>query len=71
MAGKSHASPTPAGALRPAKLASLLTQAGGAKVTAAEIRADVAAGAPQLPAGSIPLLPYIAWLHAKVATGGT
>ena len=57
------------GSVTPKKLAELLSQAGGSKVTARAIRDDVKAGAPSLPDRTIPLMPYIHWLHDNVVNG--
>jgi hypothetical protein len=43
----------------------MLTRAGGTPVTEADVAADVAAGAPANPDGTINLLHYSAWLAAK------
>jgi hypothetical protein len=59
----------PPDAVTPARLATLLSQAGGQKVAAAELRADVAAGAPVLSDGRIPILPYVAWLYRRAVHG--
>lgn len=51
--------------LRPADLAKLLSATGVAKVTAAAIKRDLAAGAPQNADGTINLLHFSAWLAQK------
>jgi hypothetical protein len=68
MASSERANPEN-GAVTAAKLAELLTGAGRARVTAADVKADLAEGAPSLPGGKIPLLAYIRWLHIQVVTG--
>ena len=57
----------PPGRLNPAALAvadaaTLLTKAGGRAVTEAMVRADLAAGAPANPDGTLNLVHYAAWL---------
>ena len=49
-------------ALAPEKLAALLRAAGSRLVTAETIRADIAAGAPSNPDGTVSLVEYGAWL---------
>jgi hypothetical protein len=57
------------GLLTPAKLAEVLTAAGG-PVTEDQIRGDCERGAPHTADGMIPLLAYIAWLHREVVKHG-
>lgn len=68
------ASTTPPGGLNPnalsvANAALLLTRAGGEKVTEEMIRADLAAGAPANPDGTINLVHYAAWLVKEMSGG--
>jgi len=49
--------------------ARLLTAAGGHRISAEMIRADIAAGAPTNPDGTINLVHYAAWLAREVAGG--
>jgi len=44
------------------ELARLLTEAAGQRVTVAALKADVAAGAPTNPDGTVNLVHYVAWL---------
>lgn len=53
---------TPLPGKTPEQLASLLSRAGGVKVPLATIQADIEAGAPVQPDGSINLILYAAWL---------
>lgn len=55
-------------ALTLADAARLLTAAGGQAVTAEQIAADIAAGAPTNPDGTLNLVHYAAWL-AREANG--
>ena len=50
-------------------LAAILSRAGGKAVTAETIRADVDAGAPVNPDGTMNLVHYAAWLAREVARG--
>jgi hypothetical protein len=50
--------------------ARLLSAAGGKKITAAQIQADVDAGAPQRPDGRMNLVHYAAWLARQVQGEG-
>ncbi len=43
----------------------VLTEASGRRITAAMLRADLAAGAPTNPDGTINLIHYAAWLLAQ------
>jgi len=47
------------------ELARLLTDASGQRVTVSVIKADVAAGAPTNPDGTVNLVHYAAWLLAQ------
>ena len=62
--------PAPSGmkitALSLADLAALLSRVGGKPVTAEMIRADIDAGAPANPDGTINLVHYTAWLAREV-----
>lgn len=57
-------------ALRVEDAARLLTRAGGRIVTEATLRADIDAGAPTNPDGTLNLVHYAAWL-VKEMTGRT
>lgn len=66
---------TPAARLNPAALpvadaARVLTRLGGKAVTEAMLRADINAGAPTNPDGSINLVHYAAWLVKEMGAGG-
>ena len=65
--------PAPSGmkitALPLADLASLLSRVGGKPVTAEMIRADIDAGAPANPDGTMNLIHYTAWLVKECARG--
>jgi hypothetical protein len=50
-------------------LAALLSRVGGKPVTAEMIRADIDAGAPANPDGTMNLIHYAAWLAKGVADG--
>lgn len=70
--------PSPGGkpALNPAALrvddaAKVLSRMGGKPVTADMLEADIDAGAPTNPDGSINLVHYAAWLVREMASGGT
>ena len=52
-------------ALRPAELAGVLSSAGEA-VSEADIHADLEAGAPANPDGTVHLIQYTAWLASQV-----
>ena len=62
--------PAPSGmkitALSLADLAALLSRVGGKPVTAEMIRADIDAGAPANPDGTMNLVHYAAWLAREV-----
>ena len=62
--------PAPSGmkitALSLADLAALLSRVGGKPVTADMIRADIDAGAPANPDGTMNLVHYTAWLAREV-----
>jgi hypothetical protein len=68
----------PAGApgrLNPAAMpvadaARLLSRAGGQRVTEAMLRADIDAGAPTNPDGTVNLVHYAAWLVKEMASRG-
>ena len=57
-------------ALTVAEVAKLLSAAGGRKVTVEQVQADLEAGAPAGPGGTINLVHYTAWLLREVQTGG-
>lgn len=66
--------PSPRPALSPtaislADAAALLTRAGGEPVTVEMLEADVAAGAPANPDGTLNLVNYAAWLVREIARG--
>ena len=50
--------------------AKVLTRVGGKPVTADMFQADIAAGAPTNPDGSINLVHYAAWLVREMGAGG-
>jgi hypothetical protein len=56
-------------ALNVVQVARLLTRAGTNPVTEAMVEADVAAGAPTNPNGTINLVHYAAWLVKEMARG--
>ena len=56
-------------ALTIAQVARLLTRAGSNPVTPAMLEADVAAGAPTNPNGTVNLVHYCAWLVKEIARG--
>jgi hypothetical protein len=56
-------------ALTIAQMARLLTRAGSSPVTPAMVEADVEAGAPSNPNGTINLVHYAAWLVKEMARG--
>jgi hypothetical protein len=62
-----HASLT---SMTPEAVAALLSKAGSGPVTAAEVRADIKAGAPTDEQGRIHLLNYAAWLLKDVQAKG-
>ena len=57
-------------ALPVADTARVLTRLGGKPVTEAMLRADIDAGAPTNPDGSINLVHYAAWLVKEMSAGG-
>ena len=57
-------------ALTVAEVAKLLSAAGGRKVTVEQVQADLEAGAPVNPGGTVNLVHYSAWLLREVQTGG-
>ena len=65
--------PAPSGmkitALPLADLAALLSRVGGKPVTAEMVRADIDAGAPANPDGTMNLIHYAAWLVKECARG--
>ena len=56
-------------ALSVSDAARLLSKAGGGSVTEEMIEADLAAGAPENPDGTINLVHYAAWLVKGMASG--
>jgi hypothetical protein len=56
-------------ALRLADAAKLLTRVGGAAVSEAMLRDDIAAGAPTNADGSLNLVQYAAWLVQEMGRG--
>ena len=54
-------------ALVPADAARMLSAVGGRQVTAEQIEADLEAGAPRNPNGTISLVQYAAWLVRQMA----
>lgn len=56
--------------LTPAMLAEALTKGSGSPISAAMIQADIQAGAPANPDGTISLVSYVAWL-IKQGTDGS
>jgi hypothetical protein len=63
-------SPINPGSLTLAEVARLLSAGGGRKVTPEQVQADVNAGAPANPNGTINLVHYTAWLLREVQSGG-
>ena len=61
-------SPTPL-ALTVAQTAKILSAVGGRRISEEMIRADIDAGAPVNPDGTINLVHYTAWLAREVAGG--
>ena len=57
-------------ALAPDDLARLLTAASGVPVDADDVRADIDAGAPSNPDGTLNLVHYAAWLVRQLAAQG-
>lgn len=51
--------------------ARMLSKAGGVLVTEAMLQADLNAGAPQNPDGTVNLVVYAAWLVRKLASSGS
>lgn len=47
--------------------AKVITQAGGIRLTAADLQADIDAGAPINPDGTISILAYASWLVKEAA----
>ena len=58
-------------AMSVADAASLLTKAGGVRLTGAQIQADIDAGSPTNADGTISLVLYAVWLVRETANGGT
>ena len=56
-------------ALTAAQMAKVLSAAGGTKISQEMIRADIDAGAPVNPDGTINLVHYTAWLAKEMAGG--
>ena len=56
-------------ALDVATLAALLTRSGG-KVTPEMVKADIAAGAPTNPDGTVNLIHYAAWMVKELSSRG-
>ena len=57
-------------ALGPDDLARLLSAAAGVAIDADEVRADIDAGAPSNPDGTLNLVHYAAWLVRQLAAQG-
>ena len=57
-------------ALTPAEMAEVLTRTGGEEVDEAGVRADIEAGAPTNPDGSLNIVVYAAWLARAEIDGG-
>lgn len=57
-------------AIGPADLARLLSAAAGVPVDADDVRADIDAGAPSNPDGTLNLVHYAAWLVRQLAAQG-
>jgi len=57
-------------AMRVADAARLLSRAGGQRITEARLRADIDAGAPTNPDGTINLVHYAAWLVKEMSSRG-
>jgi len=53
-----------------ADMARLLSRAGGQRITEARLRADIDAGAPTNPDGTINLVHYAAWLVKEMSSRG-
>ena len=51
------------------EIAGMISKAGGIRMTAADLKVDVDAGAPLNPDGTISLLAYAAWLVREVSDG--
>ena len=56
-------------ALTVAQVAKVLSAAGGRRITEEMVRADIDAGAPVNPDGTINLVHYTAWLAKEIAGG--
>ena len=56
--------------LTPEQAAKLLSAAGKRRITVEMIRADIEAGAPTHPDGTLHLIHYTAWLVKQAAQGG-
>ena len=56
-------------ALTAEQLAKVLSAAGGRRITEEMIRADIEAGAPVNPDGTVNLIHYTAWLVKEMAGG--
>ncbi len=54
-------------ALTPQQVARVLASAGSRRITEAMVRADIDAGAPTNPDGSVNLMHYAAWLVREMA----
>jgi hypothetical protein len=52
------------------ELAKILSAAGGKRITAAQIQADLGSGAPQRPDGKVNLVHYAAWLARQMQGEG-
>ena len=73
MRGKGARTGTPSGlrltSLSMEDAAQMLTKGGGVRMTAADLQADVDAGAPLNPDGTISLIVYTAWLVRELSDG--
>ena len=58
------------GSLTVADVAKLLSAGGGKKISPEEVQADLDAGAPVNPNGTVNLVHYTAWLLREMQTGG-
>ena len=56
-------------ALSPAEVAGMISKGGGVRMTAADLKADVDAGAPVNEDGTISLMAYAAWLVREISDG--
>ncbi len=70
-AGRSATQPISPVSMTVAQMAKALTAVSAGPVKATQIRADLKAGAPSNPDGTLNLVHYAAWMHQQIRNGQT